>query len=89
MTDRNYLNALRIPTATDPLRILMSACLTGVTCGYDGTANGTYPSALKFLNYDNIKLIFVRRNVHLEHLEPCATSMGGQEWMSLMARQKY
>ena len=57
MTDRNYLNALRIPTATDPLRILMSACLTGVTCGYDGTANGTYPSALKFLNYDNIKLI--------------------------------
>jgi len=57
MTDRNYLNALRIPTATDPLRILMSACLTGITCGYDGTANGTYPSALKFLNYDNIKLV--------------------------------
>jgi len=57
MTDRNYLNALRIPTTSDPLRILMSACLTGVTCGYDGTANGTYPSALKFLKYDNIKLV--------------------------------
>lgn len=57
MTDRNYLNALRTPTKDNPLRILMSACLTGITCGYDGTANGEYPSALKFLNYDTVKII--------------------------------
>lgn len=34
----------------------MSACLTGITCGYDGTANGEYPSALKLLQYDTVKL---------------------------------
>jgi uncharacterized protein YbbK (DUF523 family) len=56
MTDRNYLNNLRVPTKENPLRILMSACLTGVTCGYDGSANGEYPSALKFLKYDTVKI---------------------------------
>ncbi len=57
MTDINYLQNLRTPTAEDPLRILMSACLAGVLCGYDGTANGTYPSALKLLEYNNVKII--------------------------------
>jgi uncharacterized protein YbbK (DUF523 family) len=57
MTDREYLKSLRIPTPDDPLRILISACLTGITCGYDGTANGTYPSALKLLNYTTVRLI--------------------------------
>lgn len=57
MTDRDYLKGLRSPTVDDPLRILTSACLTGITCGYDGTANGEYPSVLKLLNYNNVKLI--------------------------------
>ena len=52
MTNREYLKNLRSPTTDEPLRILMSACLAGVTCGYDGTANGTYPSALKLLTYN-------------------------------------
>ncbi len=56
MTDQTYLKSLRTPTALDPLRVLMSACLTGVTCGYDGTANGEYPSALKLLTYDTVAL---------------------------------
>ena len=56
MTDRNYLNNLRNPTKENPLRILMSACLAGITCGFDGTANGEYPSALKFLTYDKVKI---------------------------------
>lgn len=56
MTDREYLNNLRIPSKENPLRILMSACLTGITCGYDGSANGEYPSALKFLDYDTVKI---------------------------------
>ncbi len=38
MTDREYLKQLRTPTKDNPLRILMSACLSGITCGYDSTA---------------------------------------------------
>lgn len=57
MTDREYLKQLRIPTKENPLRILMSACLSGITCGYDSTANGEYPTALKILNYDTVKVI--------------------------------
>lgn len=56
MTDIAYLKQLRIPNLHEPLRILMSACLTGITCGYDGTANGSYPTALKLLGYDNVKI---------------------------------
>jgi len=56
MTDREYLKQLRTPTPANPLRVLVSACLTGVICGYDSTANGEYPSVLKLLNYDTIKL---------------------------------
>jgi uncharacterized protein YbbK (DUF523 family) len=56
MTDKEYLKTLRIPTKKEPLRVLMSACLAGTTCGYDGTANGEYPSALKILHYDTVKL---------------------------------
>ena len=48
---------LRKPTQEDPLRILMSACLAGLNCGYDGTANGKYPSALKLLTYANVKIL--------------------------------
>ena len=57
MSDREYLKQLRVPTRENPLRILMSAYLAGITCGYDGTANGEYPSALKILNYDTVKVI--------------------------------
>jgi uncharacterized protein YbbK (DUF523 family) len=54
MTDRDYLRKLRNPTSENPLRLLMSACLTGLLCGYDGSANGTYQTALKLLNYSNV-----------------------------------
>ncbi len=57
MTDIAYLQQLRVPTRDNPLRILMSACLTGVTCGYDGTANGSYPTALKLLGYENVRIV--------------------------------
>jgi len=56
MTDREKINCLRIPNRENPLRMLMSACLTGITCGYDGSANGVYPSALKFLTYDTARI---------------------------------
>lgn len=57
MTNRIFLKALRTPTPSDPLRILVSSCLTGVMCGYDGTANGEYPSVLKLLNLDTVRLV--------------------------------
>lgn len=57
MTDRQFLKQLRKPTPEIPLRILMSACLAGVTCGYDGTANGVYPGALKLLTYPNVQIV--------------------------------
>jgi len=57
MPDKAYLRQLRRPTAENPLRVLVSACLVGVKCGVDGDHYGEYPSVLKLLNYDNVKLI--------------------------------
>lgn len=57
MTPYEIVQQLRKPSPEDPLRLLMSACLAGVTCGYDGTANGTYPSALKLLHYPTLKVV--------------------------------
>lgn len=57
MTDTSYLNSLRTPTENDPLKILVSACLTGIMCGVDGTSYGEYPSVLKLIPYKNVKLI--------------------------------
>jgi uncharacterized protein YbbK (DUF523 family) len=57
MTDREYLKQLRIPSKDNPFRLLMSACLSGITCGYDGTANGEYPTALKILQYNTVKVV--------------------------------
>ncbi|MCB0699504.1 MAG: DUF523 domain-containing protein [Chitinophagales bacterium] len=56
MTDTEYIRNLRTPTADDPLRILMSACFTGVVCGFDNQAYTGYPTIVKLLQYDNIKV---------------------------------
>ena len=57
MPDKDYLKMLRKPTSENPLRILVSACLVGVRCGVDGSNYGKYPSVLKLLDYDNVRLI--------------------------------
>lgn len=57
MTDKNYLHSLRIPTQENPLRILVSSCLTGILCGVNGDNYGEYPSVLKLMKYYNVKLI--------------------------------
>ena len=57
MPNQAYLKQLRIPTPENPLRVLVSACLVGVKCGFDGGNYGEYPSVLKLLQYDNVKLI--------------------------------
>lgn len=56
MTDKHYIKNLRVPTRENPLRVLVSACLLGVKCGVDGNNYGEYPSVLKLLHYDNVKL---------------------------------
>ncbi len=57
MPDKDYIRQLRIPSVEDPLRIMVSACLVGVKCGVDGDTYGEYPSVLKLLDYDNVKII--------------------------------
>lgn len=57
MTDKNYLRNLRIATPSNPLRVLVSACLLGTKCGVNGDNYGDYQSVLKLNNYNNIKLI--------------------------------
>lgn len=57
LIQQEFIRNLRIPTNEDPLRILVSACLVGVKCGVDGNNYGDYPSVLKLLEYNNVKLI--------------------------------
>jgi uncharacterized protein YbbK (DUF523 family) len=57
MSDRDVVNMLRIPTISDPLRVLVSACLIGVKCGIEGDSYGDYPSVLKLMKYSTVKLI--------------------------------
>jgi uncharacterized protein YbbK (DUF523 family) len=56
MPNPSYINQLRTPTKEHPLRILMSACLGGVACGYDGSAYGTFPSALHLMKFKTVKV---------------------------------
>lgn len=57
MPDKDYIRQLRVPTVENPLRVLVSACLVGVKCGVDGDNYGDYPSVLKLLDYNNVKLV--------------------------------
>ena len=57
MSDKAYLKQLRVPTKDNPLRVLVSACLTGIMCGVNGDSNGEYPSVLKLLKYDTLKIV--------------------------------
>lgn len=57
MPDIAFIRNLRNPNKDEPLRILMSACLTGLNCGYDGTSYGDYPSVVQLLKYDNVKIV--------------------------------
>ena len=56
MPDLTYLKNLRLPDKDSPLKILISACLAGSLCGYDGTANGSYPIVSKLLKFKNVQL---------------------------------
>ncbi|MEC5156500.1 2-thiouracil desulfurase family protein [Chryseobacterium sp. MP_3.2] len=57
MTNQDYLKNLRRPSKENPCRILMSVCLTGFNCGFDGTSYGEHLGALKLLTFENIKIV--------------------------------
>lgn len=42
-------------TPEAPLRILMSGCLFGISCGYDGTTCGHYPAIAHLLMLQNVR----------------------------------
>lgn len=48
---------LRTPSKEEPLRVLISACLGGQKCGYDGTSNGEYPQMYPLLASPLLKIV--------------------------------
>jgi len=42
-------------TAEDPMRVLVSGCLAGELCGYDGTSYGDYPHIHSLLGLPNVR----------------------------------
>lgn len=56
MTDRDYLLNLRSSTPEDPFRILMSACLYGACCAWDGTDNGNYAEIRRLMSCSNVAI---------------------------------
>ncbi|MCG9910701.1 MAG: 2-thiouracil desulfurase family protein [Flavobacteriales bacterium] len=55
INDPTYLTRLRIPTVENPLRILVSGCLAGHSCGYDESSYGEYPVVQKLLQSKRVK----------------------------------
>lgn len=54
MTDQQYIKQLRYPSGDDPLRIMISACLWGAACAWDGTDNGSYPEIRRLMTFPNV-----------------------------------
>lgn len=57
MTDIERLRQLPASTPEKPLKVLMSACLTGLACGWDASSYGDYPVLLKILKSENVKVV--------------------------------
>lgn len=57
MTPTEKIQALRTPTPKQPLRVLFSACLTGLLVGYDGSSCGTHPHLLRYLQSPRLKAV--------------------------------
>lgn len=44
-------------TSTNPMRILVSGCLSGALCGYDGTSYGEYPHIQRLVQLSNVQVV--------------------------------
>lgn len=49
--------ALRVPTSSDPLRVLVSGCIAGMPCGVDGTDYGLGATLRVFLSLPTVRSI--------------------------------
>ncbi len=58
LPDAEFLNALPAFTSQNPLKVLVSACLGGNLCGYDGSSYGEYPRIRELLALENIKPVY-------------------------------
>jgi uncharacterized protein YbbK (DUF523 family) len=54
---RALVDALRVPTADDPWRVLVSGCLAGWACGVDGTDYGMGRSLAQWLAQPTVRLL--------------------------------
>lgn len=55
--DPALLASLRTPTPADPLRVLVSGCITGMKCGVDGTDYGMGGCLAEFLALPTLRVI--------------------------------
>lgn len=55
LLNHSDISSLGQYSASSPLKILTSACLSGEMCGYNGTSYGTFPFIQKLLNLPNVK----------------------------------
>jgi uncharacterized protein YbbK (DUF523 family) len=53
---REQILALPDFTPDEPMRILMSGCLAGILCGYDGTNCGEYPQPALLIRLPNVRV---------------------------------
>lgn len=44
-------------TPTNPMRILVSGCLSGALCGFDGTSYGDYPHIQRLIHLPNVQVV--------------------------------
>ena len=44
-------------TPANPMRILVSGCLSGALCGYDGTSYGDYPNIQRLIRMPNLQVV--------------------------------
>lgn len=56
MHRKDSIAAFRKADEKHPLRIMVSACLAGTLCGYDGTSNGVYPQMGSLLSSPNVAI---------------------------------
>lgn len=52
-----WLDSLPDFTSDNPVRLLMSGCLFGIACGYDGSTCGGYPAIAQLLSLPNVRAV--------------------------------
>lgn len=84
-----YLDGIPEPSIQNPIPALFSACLAGVTCGFDGTAYGTYPQILDLFQFKNLKPVkFCPENASFGTPRDLCNIHGGDGYDVLLGKAK-